>query len=324
MKVLVADIGGTNSRFAVFEVGPNNELAFVKDVWLETNKFGSLDHILERIVEDEFSPSLETFDVAVVAVPGPVIGNSTIELVHVDWNIDPASIKKKYHPCSVYFINDYVAQAYGCLTEAVRNAILIKEGGSKYCGDIAIIGAGTGLGHGALKSDGRGGYIPIQSEAGHVSFPFVNKDEFSFRDYLARKTGEQYISYDMVVSGPGITLLHEYFTGSVLAPKDVIKTITPNAKTAIWFARFYGRSCRNFCLSIMSLPGMLYITAGIAANNPFLIDNDIFREEFLAAPSMRSLLKDIPIFLNIDENNGLWGAAFYADLLREKRRREMA
>lgn len=310
--VLVIDIGGTNGRFAIFDITQPKKIKYHKDIWLKTNDASSLVDLCQQAENLDNDFSINNFSRAVIAVPGPIMHDDiAVKMVHVKWSIDIAEFKRQHPSVAVFFINDYIAQAYGCLTEAVDNALLIKKGALLPDPDIAIMGAGTGLGHGVIKSDSKGGYFPLQSEAGHATFPFLDEEEFNYREYLLNKTKKTHISYDTVVSGQGLSLLHEYLTDKWMTPSQVVANITYESLTTKWFSKFYGRSSRNFCLTVITNPGILYLTAGLAINNPFLVDNDIFRNEFMNFPSAKDFLKDIPIFLNINEKCGLWGAALF-------------
>jgi glucokinase len=66
--------------------------------------------------------------------------------------------------------------------------------------------------------------------------------------------------------------------------------------------------------------GGLYLTGGVAARNPFLVDHDAFRAEFSACRYHEALLKRIPIFLNVNQESGLWGAARYAAFMWAQRK----
>jgi glucokinase len=310
-KILVGDIGGTHCRFGTFLKGQKGKLRLIDMVSFSTSDFSSIQQVFENLEEISPKMSVTNFKIITLGVPGPVIAGRHIRMAHIAWTINPNSVRKKYNQIVFNFIHDYTAQAYGCLTEAVSSAIKIKAGKTTKGGDIGIIGAGTGLGYGVLKSDYHGGYIPIQSEAGHATFPFMGDDEFNYRKFVIDKTGQTHISYDMMVSGQGLSFLYEYFNGTHLAPEDVVKNIRPESETRKWFSRFYARACRNFCLSLLYSPSALYLSGGIPAKNIFLVDNPTFRREFIESPEKKDLLRYVPIFLNINEQIGLWGAALY-------------
>jgi glucokinase len=62
------------------------------------------------------------------------------------------------------------------------------------------------------------------------------------------------------------------------------------------------------------------LTGGVAARNPFLVDHDAFRAEFSACRYHEALLRRIPVFLNANQESGLWGAASYAAFMAAQRK----
>lgn len=311
---LAGDIGGTNSRFALFSKKASN-LVLEGELWEKTNNFDSFTALLDRIKEIDSRYDVKKCSKFVVAVPGAVTADNLIHLPYVRWKtIDQAALKRQY-PHAV-FINDFVAQAYGCLTEATADALplLIGKGQQAAQGDIAIVGAGTGTGHGTLKQNGTASYLCVPSEAGHIPFPFLAEDEIEakFREFLTTKKKITSPVCNDVVSGPGISRLHQFFTGKELVASEVVKELAPESQTTRFFARFYGRACRNYVLSTLASSGKLFISGGVAIKNPFLVDNDSFKIEFLQSETTaKDLLAQISVFLIRNERIGLFGAVRY-------------
>lgn len=313
--LLAGDIGGTNSRFALFS-NENNKLVLESELWEKTNSFESFANLLDRIKELDSRYDVSKLSKFVVAVPGAVTSENLIRLPYVRWAIDRAALKERYPETSILIINDFVAQAYGCLTEATADALPLLVGkGEQTEGDIAIVGAGTGTGHGTLKKAGAASYLSIPSEAGHIPFPFLAEDkvEAKFRDFLiAEKKIVSPVCND-VVSGPGISRLHHFFTGKDLPASEAVQEFAPEAEITSYFAKFYGRACRNYVLSTLASGGKLFISGGVTIKNPFLVDNDSFKSEFLqSATTAKDLLAQISVFLLRNERIGLFGSAYYA------------
>ncbi|MFH1092175.1 MAG: glucokinase, partial [Pseudomonadota bacterium] len=279
-------------------------------VWLPTAQAGSFPHLLQNLEASGFGCRLEDFHAAVFAVPGPVKDPSYAAMANIPWVIDLNQAQGLLGAARTFLINDFAAQAYACLTEAVKDAVLLHPGTAEDKSLLSIIGAGTGLGHCSLTPDGRGGYLALPSEAGHAAFPFLTDREQEYQRFLLQETGQPFATGDLVVSGTGLSRLHRFLTGKNLSPPEVAGVLTPRAETTIWFARFYARACRNFALTLLPLAG-LYISGGLAIHNRFLVQNEHFLEEFSHCPHYGELLRSIPLFLNINEEIGLWGAAFY-------------
>ncbi len=308
--ILTADIGGTCSRFAGFAFGDDGTISRLNTVSFTTSSFSSFDDLIEEALTYASPAPGGSWNVMVLAVPGPVREGVRAKLPNVPWIAEITNLRKKLPGREIHLINDFVAQAYTCLLETGLAREEIQAGRSEDGGVIAVVGAGTGLGHCAIRKGAGDTICVIPSEAGHAAFPFCHEDEDGFREYLMQRTGSRYPHNDLVASGPGLSHLHAWLTGETLPPDQVVRRIGPDSETTEFFARFYARACRNYVLSTLSTGG-LFITGGVAMRNPFLVMNEYFREEFIDAPHYRDMLEKIPISLVCDEDIGLIGAAWY-------------
>ncbi|MFH1915268.1 MAG: glucokinase [Pseudomonadota bacterium] len=304
-RILAADIGGTHSRFAVFETtgGP---LDMEDSRWLDTRAATSFVHLLDQLRDSGF-PFEHGFDAAVLAVAGPVTGGTRSRLPNVPWTVDLGDAYLDARRACL--INDFAAQAHACHTRVMDGARTLQPGRGEAGPVIGVIGAGTGLGHSALISD-RGRWIALSSEAGHMAFPFTGSDEVGFEAFVRRETGRASAEGDVVVSGPGLRLLHAHLTGQWLSPADISAAITSESPTAKWFARFYGRACRNWALAIMPRGGLV-VSGGVAARNPMLVTIPEFLDEFRNCATHADFLRSVPVLLNADDRSGLYGAAAF-------------
>ena len=126
--------------------------------------------------------------------------------------------------------------------------------------------------------------------------------------FLVDKTRESYVRSDTVVSGKGLSLVHQFLTGNKLQPAAVAAELSVGHDSQKWMARFYGRICRNFALQILAFGGV-YIAGGVAAKIPDLVMHPEFRKEFRRSETMEHVLAKIPVMLNSNQESGLWGAA---------------
>ena len=313
MTILAADIGGTNARFASFETDAAGKPQMTKAVWLETGAARSLMDLLDQLPGAGFDVDFTTVKAAVLAAPGPVQDGSRVRMANVSWEIDIAPMRKRFPAWKSFLINDFEAQAYGCRTRAVEGAEVVQTGKARESAVVAVIGAGTGLGHCAIAPDGKGGLVALPSEAGHAAFPFFGDRETDYLNFLMAETGKPYAYGDLVVSGRGLSLVHRFLTNENLSPAETADKINETSETTVWFARFYARACRNYALTVLPLAG-LFVSGGVASRNPFLVQNDFFRKEFVDSPNYLDLLQRIPIHLNTNEQTGLYGAALYGAL----------
>ncbi len=318
-NVIAVDMGGTNTRFAHFELDDDGGLRYVNGLRLKTGEASCLDDLIDKAREEGSVEHDARWDVAVLAVPGAVKENTYAKLANVRWAVDVSGLRQRLTNTKIFLINDFVAQAYACPLEGQLNKETIQAGQKEKGATMAVIGAGTGLGHCALASTRQGNFIAVPSEAGHAGFSFCGETEIAFQEYLLKATGAAYPYGDLVVSGPGLSQLHAFLTGRELAPEQVVREITPDSETTVLFSRFYARACRNYALTVLAMGG-IYIAGGVAMKNPFLVVNDHFRKEFVNSAHYGTILEKIPVSLILSEDSGLWGAAHFGAIsLKEER-----
>ena len=311
MKILAADIGGTNSRFAEVEISGLSNLTLYEPVVFPTwsESIDSFDRLLEHYSEAKppGSPAIGDYDALAIAIAGAVNGQRAT-LPNIAWDID-LSVSKTVR--NVFLLNDFFAQAHGYLDPDVFDRMrLVRPGPGAGPGSIAIVGAGTGLGHAALKPY-RGERVVIGSESGHTSFSFHGEAERKIESSMLARKGKTWMSADDVVSGSGAALILESLTGETVSPAEALSVARKDSPNCSYYSRFYARACRNYCLAMFPVEALV-ITGGIAAKNPHLIESESFIEEFNDGRAYRHLLERIPIYLNQDQALGIKGAAIHA------------
>lgn len=286
--------------------------------------------------------------VAAMAVPGPVEKGRCIA-ANIPWPLDKRDIEAVLGvPASL--LNDFAAQGHACLFPEILGLHTVRPGESKGTSLSAVIGAGTGLGsalilpgHGAHSKFILAGQknataeriaLPpelldnqascaisaleflhgrvLPSEGGHAVFGFRGDAEAAFEAFMRRLTGRQEVIGDMAVTGHGLAALYAFHTGAdrLLDPSDVTPLIHNSPITLEWFARFYGRACRNFVLTTLSLGGV-YLSGGVLSHVPGLLGHPAFAEEFLFSETKDYLLREVPVCWISNQDSGLWGTAVY-------------
>jgi glucokinase len=306
--ILAADIGGTNSRFAAFQVDTDHKLSLVATKWLKTRDAGSFYQLIDLLKESDFPMSLQQATTAVFAVAGPVENEIYCKPPNIPWEIDGSRLDRDFGIKRSILINDFTAQAFACRSPIIETAQQVVSGRIDPSKSLAVIGAGTGLGHAVLLPLQNGGYVALSSEGGHATCPFESEAEFDFMAFLVRQTGEPYVRAETVVTGGGLSLIHQYLTGKKLEPAQVAAVMADDSQTLKWAARFYGRVARNFALQVLAYGGV-YIAGGVAAKIPRLVTHAEFESAFRSTATMAHVIDEIPVFLNTNEESGLWGAA---------------
>ncbi|AGW13229.1 glucokinase [Megalodesulfovibrio gigas] len=305
--ILAADIGGTSSRFGCF-LAQGDALTLEASLVLPTAGAASFTELVRQAVA--LQPGLDParMDAAAFAVPGAVRGRRTVLLPNITWPAHWDEMQAAVGTARLVLLNDFAAQAHAVVTPALQDAELLKPGDAYAPGPVAVTGAGTGLGNCALLPLEAGGWTVVPAELGHAPFPFVGREEFDYQAFVMDRLDVGYPIGDHVVSGGGLALLHEFLSGEAVSPPEASARLDSTPRVAEWFARFYGRACRQYALAVVASGGVV-VAGGVAAKTPALVRHPAFLQEFLNCPTQRPLLEAMPIRRNENELSGLWGAA---------------
>lgn len=319
MQLLVADIGGTNARVALCTVHLGSPKGMPRVVLghmqvFSCKEFKRFSNLLEAVVAafplggQERARSLHG---VCIAAAGPVV-HGTCRMSNLPWVIAPGAVQKvlgrQGAQPPVFVINDFTAQAHAAFILPQLEATRLYSGAPQRHAPLAVAGAGTGFGKALAMPLHR---LVLPSEGGHTSFPFEEEDEFAFAHYLRKRTGRVPVG-DTVLSGSGFAALHTFFTGKEASPQEACAALPGNPVVLEWFARFYGRYCRNFVLDTLALQGLV-VTGGVATKVPFL-QHPAFIETFYTSEKQEALLRRVPVWHLHDGRSGLAGAAVFAAL----------
>lgn len=309
--VLLADIGGTNTRFALLE-DAHGELINFESV--PTDGFPNLESAIKESVLNHTAFVPET---AVIAIAAPVHGDE-IPMTNADWVIKPNKLIEKLGLESVLTLNDFEALAMSLLT--LEDGDLIKVGGGEIVQNApkCIIGPGTGLGMASLlhASDY---WLPLPGEGGHIELGPVTEEEYQIWKHLPSTDGR--IGAEVVLSGSGILRLAESI--SVLdgvdcnykSPKDVTCSAKEGNRFALKvlriFAQVLGRVAGDQALMLLARGGV-YVAGGITRIiQDFLVSGEM-RAAFENKAPHRSIMQEMPIFLIQNDRPAIRGLASFA------------
>ncbi|HEX7027922.1 MAG TPA: glucokinase, partial [Gammaproteobacteria bacterium] len=196
---LVADIGGTNARFALVELVPQTPIEIMAVHRLACADYPSLPAAIRDFYE-RVSVKPSAVKEATVAVAGPVDGD-WFEMTNNPWAFSIRAVQQELELRHFYAINDFTAVAWA-ITRLKSGDFAAIGGGSPAVGaPIGIIGPGTGLGMGGLVPCG-GSWNTLHSEGGHSNFAPTNDLEIEIFKILLHKYGR--VSNERILSGPGL------------------------------------------------------------------------------------------------------------------------
>lgn len=314
---LVADIGGTNARFAMVDQ-PGTQLRDV--VHLKTGDYSGLYEAMSAYGEQ----TGEKPRAACVAVAGPVMSDH-IDFPNQKFAFSIAETRKKTGlPLDV--INDCAAFAYS-LPHLPAEELISLGGGEIAPGHAKVVVCpGTGLGASGLVPYGKD-WVAVPGETGHVDLPVVEELEIEVLRAV-RKERRGRTSVESILSGPGLLILRNAIA-SVLGldapPLDsaeltLLATAGEDAdplckQTLETFCALLGGVAGNMALTFGALGGV-YIGGGIPPRFPDFLKASAFRHRFEAKGRMSDLMmKRIPTLLITGHNVALRGAAVHLEAL---------
>lgn len=308
---LVADIGGTNARFALCSNGALNEQSIKV---LACNDYDNLNGAVQHYLN-----AMGTrVNSACMAFACPVSGEQ-VKMTNNHWSFNKDAMQKKLALSTFKVINDFTAQALAL--PALSDQTLIRVGEGESVNDAAklIMGPGTGLGVAALKPVA-GNWLPLPGEGGHAAFSAVSRLDQEILQVLQKTMA--FISWESVLCGSGLERLYQAHAtlkaeregkGRPEALRDF--QITEQAisgeplarATLLHFCELLGRAASNAALTT-GAQGGVYIAGGIIPRFPEFFASSAFRSAFETNDKMVNYLKAIPTCLVVSENPGLVGA----------------
>jgi glucokinase len=304
-RALLADIGGSTTRFAVSEPGGRPDRVMIIDNETVSGPEAAIRRYLGK--------TGETPQVAVLAVAGPIDGGE-IKLTNRDWRFNLEQVATHFGFTRIRAINDFEAVAHALAVLRETDVRALGRAGAQRHGPRAVLGPGTGLGVGALLPNGEG-WMALASEGGHVSFGPAAPDERALFQRVAN--GSDLITAETVISGPGLERIYRALNrhSIPLEAKAIVAQAAAGAAEARaavdMFVRLLGRFAGDIALTLKATGGV-YIAGGIALKLGTLLDEAAFRAAFENHPPYQELLAAIPTLLVTCAEPGLIGCAAVA------------
>ncbi|WP_105171501.1 glucokinase [Pseudoalteromonas sp. T1lg24] len=315
--ILVADVGGTNARFALVTAFDKTTKEIVFN---NIQKFSSLDFDSFADVVAAYIDTLESVpNNACFAVAGPR-KKDTVFLTNLGWQFNVSDIKQQFGFANFKVINDFAAFAHASPYIDNTANLVIKDGHSHSDGNIAVIGPGTGFGAAALVK-GEEQNVVLSCEAGHISLAACNELERNLITALSEEF--EHVSVEHVFSGQGIENLYRAMAkvhGQKANNFDA-PTITQLAlandddicvKTLNQFCDWIGAVAGDLSLTFNATGGV-YIGGGILPRFQDKLLASEFVKRFVAKGKMQHIVNDIPVILITQDNIPLLGAAASLD-----------
>jgi len=294
---LLADIGGTNARFALSIDG-----AIHASTILTCNQYPHFEQAVQAYLDSQLAQYGRPREAA-FAIAAPIVGDSVAMTNHT-WHFSVAALRARLSLQRLIVLNDFTALAMSL--RYLPAAELHQIGGGKPAPNapIALLGAGTGLGVSGLIPHGMH-WVPLQGEGGHVTMGASDAREAAVLEVLRPRFA--HISAERLLSGPGLVLLYEALcavdgaSSSLLQPADVsergLNGSDAQCRGALdLFCAMFGTVAGNLVLTL-GAHGGVYIGGGIVPRLGDFFANSRFRQRFEAKGRYADYLAPVPAYV---------------------------
>lgn len=323
---LLADIGGTNARFALADAGARMPLLHDSVRKYPVAGFPSLaDAARQYLQETGASVSAGVF--AVAARPEGDLARMT----NHPWVISRSRLCTQLGLRGLTLVNDFTAQSMA--VPLLREGDYAVIGGAPWQPPAddpdrvyAVIGPGTGLGVGGLVvRDGR--RHPLDTEGGHASFAPGTPEELAILDRLSAHFGR--VSNERLVCGPGLVNIHRALSEIAgqdpgpATPQDITaraRAGDPRCMRAVdVFCAVFGAIAGDLVLILGAWAGV-FLTGGMVPKMLAELQHSGFRQRFEHKGRFSPTMARVPSVAVLHRHPGLLGAAAIAR--RELQRRD--
>lgn len=255
---LVADVGGTNVRFA--HAYSENHIEQIQSYKLSA--FSKFETALEAYLMQV--TDLESCSGCAIAAAG--FGDADeIELTNAGWHIRRSDMTRQLGDIPFHLYNDLQASAFSIpdLTDEHLLPVLKPETQSSSTATRIAINAGTGIGACPLVFD-RGEWVSLPGEAGHMTLTATTLDEFD----LVQNKAAGFDAIEDVLAGKGLRRLYAHLAGLNIEdapPSEDIFALNgePAKKSLEIYTRLLGRVCGDLALSVGARGGV-YLFGSVA------------------------------------------------------------
>ena len=314
---LLADVGGTNARFA-WQAAPGAPIADVRV--LPCAEHPTLAAAIHAYLDGLGQGRPQA---AAIAIANPITGDE-VRMTNHHWVFSQSAVKAEFGLHTLQLLNDFTALALALPALPADELRQVGGGAAQPNAAIALLGAGTGLGVSGLLPDRRGGWLPIEGEGGHVTLPAVSARERLVMDGLIRRHGRA--SAERLLCGQGLV-----DACAILCEADGVPAATLPSAAAVTEAALSDRlpqateALTHFCALLGSVAGNLtltlgarggvYIGGGIVPRLGGWFDRSPFRQRFEAKGRFTGFLQPIPVWvITSAQSPALLGAARALDM----------
>ncbi|AKT40246.1 uncharacterized protein CMC5_043990 [Chondromyces crocatus] len=323
MSLLVGDIGGTNTRLALYDSAGSKVIA---EASYPSREHQSFEEIALAFLARSNAPHP---GVAVLGIAGP-IKDRIATVTNLPWRLAEGELAKRLKIKRVSLVNDLVVSARGCLTLPSKSLVKLTEKAPRVkARNAAVIAAGTGLGQARLVWTGDR-HLAMPTEGGHADFAPRSALQIELWQFMHSRYND-HVSYERVLSGDGLGALFDFFVSrggrmtravdrrlaqgdrnAAITELGLTRAFRPATRAVDLFAEIYGAEAGNMALREMALGGVF--VSGNIAKHIVTERKEVFMNAFLQKGRFADFLGQIPVAVVTDSLVGVRGAL---DVARE-------
>jgi len=327
--ILAGDVGGTKCNLALFQEDSNRtRLQLIFQRRYPTQDYAArsfqsmLQDFLGHAAESGAAVSSKSITAAGFGSAGAVV-DGRFHSSNLPWVLAGHELASELGLQSVAMLNDLEATACSLEHLAPNDVLVLNEGVAQPHGAKALLAAGTGLGEAILFWNGNQ-YRAVPSEGGMADFTPCTEREIELLRFLKKRMPS--VCAEEVLSGRGFLAIHEFLDSAVRHPSfdgstgDAAREITQQAlaqscptcvETLDLWVSAYGSEAGNLALRVLAFAG-IYVAGGIAVKILPKMKDGTFVRAFCAKGGFASILARVPIYVVLNEDAPLWGAAYQA------------
>ncbi|NII10764.1 glucokinase [Oleiagrimonas sp. C23AA] len=313
---IAADVGGTHARLGLVRGQAHaggGEVSVLEYAKYPCADYTDLADIVRRFIDEKVGAPVTHCALACAgyAVDGEVINTN------LPWPVNLEALRQATGLDSLSLINDFEAVAYATrFIDPARTSLISQCEQGDIDGPVIVVGPGTGLGS-AVCIPRPDGPMVLATEAGQINLAPVTACERELLEAMA--DGEHYVSYERVLSGPGLLAVYRALavqagtTPALTAPEQVTEAALAGddacARQALdTFCGLLGSFVGNLAM-LYGARGGVFLAGGIVPQIRHFLQRSAFVERFLDKGDMRAFLERVPVRVMEHGQLGVIGAA---------------
>ncbi len=298
---LLADIGGTNARFALETAPGQAGLIHV----LPCADYSTLANALKAYLsKSDVATALDApLRHAGLAIANPITGD-LVRMTNHHWEFSIEALRLECGFDTLVVANDFTALARALPHLAPNQKVQIGGGAAVPNTPLGLVGAGTGLGVSGLIPC-KSSWTALLSEGGHVTFSPANPTEIAVLEFAWREF--DHVSAERFLSGDGIELLYRALaslggqSGSGLDAPEISRRALSGecalcSRVVDMFCGMLGTVAGNLAITL-GAQGGIYIGGGIVPRLGELFAKSSFRSRFEQKGRFVHYLAQVPTFV---------------------------